>query len=221
MVQVRAQLTRQALTMAAAKSFSLNGYERTTLTEVSGAADVSKGALSFHFSSKEDLAETVLREACSRTLQATRTLLEKRQPALRALMDLTHWVAHQLASDPLTQAAVRLVRELKTPSDPEVNLLDCWRSIFTEVAEKAEEEGTLRPGTTAEGVAELAFCIVASGAHSQQAGTEDADGSDVHHRLSGLWQMLLHGVVSNSGSSHSAGTGLDRRPTSNEPALAS
>jgi AcrR family transcriptional regulator len=190
MRQERAELTRQALTRAAARSFDRCGYQRTTLFEVSRAAAMSKGALSFHFGSKEELADSVRREACTRTLEATEILRGKDQHPLQTLIDLTHLVAHQLAHDHLARAAVKLARELETPPDPEVNPLACWQQIFTAVARQAEEEGKLRAEATAEAVAELAFCL-ATGAHSEQS---DED-FDIHQRLARHWKLLLIGLA--------------------------
>ncbi|MGH3311303.1 MAG: ScbR family autoregulator-binding transcription factor [Streptomyces sp.] len=194
MRQERAELTRHTLTMAAARSFDRAGYQRTTLFEVSRAAAVSKGALSFHFGSKEELADTVRREACTRTCMATEQLREKDQPALQTLIDLTHLVAHQLAHDHLARAAVKLARELETPGDPEINPIACWRQVFTDVAREAEKDGTLRCEATAEAVAELSFCLV-SGAHAEQT---DKD-VDIHQRLAAHWQLLLPGLVAHPG----------------------
>lgn len=210
MRQERAELTRQALTMAAAKSFDRLGYQRTTLFEVSRGAAMSKGALSFHFGSKEELADTVRREACTRSQQAAEFLRTKEQPALQTLIDLTHLMAHQLDHDHLARAAVTLARELDTPPDPEINPLACWQQIFTDVAREAEKEGTLRAEATTEAVAELAFCL-ASGAHSERTGRTDESGADVHQRLAGHWQLLLYGLMVQPGPGDlwSAGTETD------------
>jgi len=197
MRQERAELTRHALTMAAARSFDRSGYQRTTLFEVSRSAAMSKGALSFHFGSKEELADTVRREACTRTFQATELLRAKDQPALQTLIDLTHLVAEQLAHDHLARAAVKLAGELETPPDPAINPLACWRQVFADVAREAEKDGALRCETTAEAVAEVAFCL-ASGTHSEQADQH----SDIHQRLAEHWQLLLYGLVSQPGPDH-------------------
>lgn len=181
--------------MAAAESFDRLGYQRTTLFEVSRGAAMSKGALSFHFGSKEELADTVRREACTRSHRAAELLREKEQPALQTLIDLTHLVAHQLEHDHLARAAVKLARELDTPSDPGTNPLVCWQQVFTDVAREAEKEGTLRCEATTEAVAELAFCL-ASGTHSVQTGAANDSAVDVHQRLTAHWRLLLHGLVS-------------------------
>ncbi|WP_070020807.1 TetR/AcrR family transcriptional regulator [Streptomyces nanshensis] len=213
MRQERAELTRQALTMAAATSFDRLGYQRTTLFEVSRGAAMSKGALSFHFGSKEELADTVRREACTQSLKAADALRSGEQPALQTLIDLTHLVAHQLEHDHLARAAVKLAHELDTPPDPAVNPFACWQQVFTDVAREAEKEGSLRCEATTEAVAELAFCL-ASGAHSEQAGRPVDAGVDVHRRLAAHWELLLHGLVARPGTGElrAAGSRTDWRP---------
>lgn len=208
MRQERAELTRQALTMAAAKSFDRLGYQRTTLFEVSRGAAMSKGALSFHFGSKEELADTVRREACARSSRAAEEMRAKEQPALQTLVDLTHLVAEQLRSAHLVRAAVKLARELDTPPDPDVNPLACWQQVFSDVAREAEKEGALRGEATTEAVAELAFCL-ACGSHPEASGRSADYGDDIHQRLAAHWQLLLHGLVSEPAGLWSAGTETD------------
>lgn len=208
MRQERAELTRQALTMAAAESFDRLGYQRTTLFEVSRGAAMSKGALSFHFGSKEELADTVRREACTRSWRAAEEMRAKEQPALQTLIDLTHLVAQQLETDHLARAAVKLAGELDTPPDPEINPLACWQQVFTDVAREAEKEGALRGEATTEAVAELAFCL-AYGTHSEQSSRTNDSGVGIHQRLAAHWQLLLHGLVTGPGGLWSAGTETD------------
>ena len=61
-LQGRAQVTRQALLVAAATRFAEVGYHGTSLSEVIAASKVTKGALYFHFISKQALADAVVAE---------------------------------------------------------------------------------------------------------------------------------------------------------------
>ncbi len=56
-MQDRAILTRQAILTAAAGVFEERGYRAATISEILARAGVTRGALYFHFPSKEDLAE--------------------------------------------------------------------------------------------------------------------------------------------------------------------
>ncbi|MFD6749883.1 TetR family transcriptional regulator, partial [Streptomyces anthocyanicus] len=54
--QDRAIRTRQTILDAAAQVFEKQGYQAATITEILKVAGVTKGALYFHFQSKEELA---------------------------------------------------------------------------------------------------------------------------------------------------------------------
>ncbi|MGH3884822.1 MAG: TetR family transcriptional regulator, partial [Pseudonocardiaceae bacterium] len=60
--QSRARVTRRALLVAAAAQFAAVGYHGTSLSEVIAASKVTKGALYFHFASKQALADAVVAE---------------------------------------------------------------------------------------------------------------------------------------------------------------
>lgn len=60
--QERAVRTRRAILEAAAAVFDERGYEAATIADILARAGVTKGALYFHFSSKQELAQGVLDE---------------------------------------------------------------------------------------------------------------------------------------------------------------
>lgn len=71
-MQSRAEVTGEALLLAAAAVFVRVGYANARLTAITLRAQVSKGALYDHFGSKEELARAVIdggsarfRMACS------------------------------------------------------------------------------------------------------------------------------------------------------------
>lgn len=63
--QERAIRTRQVILEAAGAVFDEHGYAATTISMVLERAAVTKGALYFHFPSKESLAQAVLDEQIS------------------------------------------------------------------------------------------------------------------------------------------------------------
>lgn len=56
---------RAAILIAGRENFMKNGYSRTAVADIARDADVSTATLYKHFSSKEELFITVVREACS------------------------------------------------------------------------------------------------------------------------------------------------------------
>ncbi|MFI9246157.1 TetR family transcriptional regulator [Streptomyces sp. NPDC053086] len=201
MRQVRAEGTRNALLLAAAQIFDRDGYEGTTLATISDRAAVSKGALSFHFSSKSALADAVQYVSCERSRTELQTLDDRGIPALRALGDMVGRLAHRLATDPLTRAGLRLARERGAPP---TQALDCrlvWRAALQRTVLRAHEEKSLRPDAAAEPVVDLALALVL---HQEAVRTEH-DHKDAW--LSDVWELVLPAITSAASPGALAPTG--------------
>ncbi|GAA2745601.1 hypothetical protein GCM10010440_34050 [Kitasatospora cinereorecta] len=116
--QERAVRTRLALIGAAGDCFDRYGYEATSLSLVSEVAGVTKGALSFHFSSKADLADAVEGRAFTAARAAVGSIGRSGAPALQGVIDLTHALGRQLDGDPVARAGLRLARERAREPEP-------------------------------------------------------------------------------------------------------
>lgn len=66
--QQRAIRTRQQILLAAAQLFADNGIHGTALAEAAASAEVTKGALTFHFPTKDALVQALITEQEQRTL---------------------------------------------------------------------------------------------------------------------------------------------------------
>ena len=64
--QERARVTRATVIEGAARTFERLGYGNASLTDIAETAAVTKGALYFHFKSKEELAKAVIDEQHAR-----------------------------------------------------------------------------------------------------------------------------------------------------------
>lgn len=93
--------TRRAILMAAAQTSGKHGHQAATITGML-IAGLTKGALSFHFSSKEELALGVL-EAPEPPPPAPGQLLQ-----LQELVGMGMLFSHRLHTSLLTRAGVRL-----------------------------------------------------------------------------------------------------------------
>lgn len=62
-VQLRAEVTRQAIMEAAVDQFNGIGYGNTTLADITSRAGITKGAFYYHFNTKESVAAAVIEEA--------------------------------------------------------------------------------------------------------------------------------------------------------------
>ncbi|MFC9557964.1 TetR family transcriptional regulator [Rhodococcus sp. NPDC056960] len=88
-MQKRAEITGEALLLAAAVEFTRVCYADARLETILTRANVSRGALYDHFGSKEELARAVIEAGSARFRGACRPLLAPRIPALEALIGIS------------------------------------------------------------------------------------------------------------------------------------
>ncbi|MEU8765106.1 ScbR family autoregulator-binding transcription factor [Streptomyces sp. NPDC048659] len=111
--QERAIRTRQKIVLAAAELFDEVGYEAATISEVLKKCGVTKGALYFHFSSKEELAQEVLAGQVGALPP-----VPERELLLQQITDEALVLAHLLhIGDPMVRGSVRLTVDQGSPHD--------------------------------------------------------------------------------------------------------
>ncbi|MFJ9840719.1 ScbR family autoregulator-binding transcription factor [Kitasatospora sp. NPDC101155] len=160
--QERAGRTRQAVLLAAADAFARVGFEAASLVDISHRAGVSKGALYFHFVSKQALADGVRAAAGREIGSAALRALRAEGPAVQGLIDLSHELARLLREDVVVRAGVRLGRPAGAPDAQPAGAT--WRSLTAVVhrlLDRAAEAGELRPGVDRRACAELLSSVVA------------------------------------------------------------
>ncbi|MFF5127309.1 ScbR family autoregulator-binding transcription factor [Streptomyces syringium] len=200
--QERAERTRGALLTAAADVFDHVGYERASLNAISEAAGVTKGALSFHFATKAELARAVQSTACSSSRAALTALDHAHPPTLQTVIDMTHVLAHLLEHHVVVRAGIRLSRELDYAPDASYDCTVLWRELLEDVLRRAEDDQALAPGHDPRTLTALALTMA--------TGTEllvrtppgpdapcSADGPRDTGRdwLAQFWQLVLPGVA--------------------------
>lgn len=152
--QARAIQTRKSILLAAAEVFDERGYSTATITEIIARAGVTKGALYFHFTSKEDLALGVI------AAQLELGPLPPQRTKLQELVDQGLLFAHQLQYDPLTRASVGLAMDQWSESAEGGNPFhgrpfQSWADRLTELLVEARERGELLPHVDPAETAEL------------------------------------------------------------------
>ncbi|MED7951621.1 MULTISPECIES: ScbR family autoregulator-binding transcription factor [unclassified Streptomyces] len=203
--QERAGRTRQAVLLAAADTFADAGFESASLVDISRRAGVSKGALYFHFVSKQALADGVRAEAGDAIGAAVLRALRGAAPAVQELIDLTHELGRLLREDVVVRAGVLLglggrpaacagglvVAPAGSPPEPSA---DAWRSltaVFRTLLDRAGEAGELRPGLDRGQAAEL-LTTLAAGLVLFAA---ESTGRLAEEAVRGLWAAALPALV--------------------------
>ncbi|GAA2453971.1 ScbR family autoregulator-binding transcription factor [Streptomyces pulveraceus] len=184
--QDRAIRTRQTILSAAAKVFEKHGYQAATITEILAEAGVTKGALYFHFQSKEELAQGVLGE------QDQRLTVSDRACKTQEIVDIIMLHAHRLQTDPMVRAGVRLSLDQQAHdldrSGPFLN----WGEVMTGLLEKAQAQGELLPHILPR---ETSDVLVGSFAGVQAMSQALSNYQDLALRVCSLLRHLLPNVV--------------------------
>ncbi|MFE7853222.1 ScbR family autoregulator-binding transcription factor [Streptomyces sp. NPDC057403] len=192
-MQERSEKTRHRLVHAGAQMFDLKGYANATLSDIADAAGVSKGALYFHFSSKEDLAEVVRHRGQSLVSQALRSVADSRRTPLQALVDLTHWLAWALVEDPALRAAFRITGERAVDDQPAATGLHrMCIAAGRHLLRRARCAGELRRPAAEEGAQMLVDAALCGIEVLARAGmTYD----ELSGRINALWDLMLPVLV--------------------------
>jgi AcrR family transcriptional regulator len=184
--QQRAIRTRRAILEAAGAVFDEHGYMSTTIAMVLERAEVTKGALYFHFPSKESLAQAVLDE------QVPFGAVPPQPCKLQEIVDMTFVVGQRLLDNALLRGSVRLAVDQETPCVDHGGPFLQWAQRLTTLFETARERGELLPTVNPRQTVEL---LVGSFTGIQLMSRALTGRADLSDRLSVMWAHLLPSIA--------------------------
>ncbi|WP_264930233.1 ScbR family autoregulator-binding transcription factor [Streptomyces sp. A012304] len=185
--QERAIRTRRAILEAAGAVFDEHGYTSTTIAMVLERAEVTKGALYFHFASKETLAQAVLNE------QVPFGAVPPQPCKLQEIVDMTFVVGQRLLDNALLRGSVRLAVDQETPSGVDHGEpFRQWARALTGLMELARERGELLPTVRPRETVEL---LVGTFTGIQLMSRALTDRADLGERLSVMWSHMLPSIA--------------------------
>lgn len=188
-MQDRAARTRTAILQAAAKVFEERGYQATTITEILLAGNVTRGALYFHFQSKEELLEAVL------SAQDAQLELPLRDCKVQELVDMVMVQAHRLRTDCMVRAGARLTLDQRVGDTKRTGPFVRWTEICGRLLEGARSQGELLPHVVP---ADTAALLVGSFAGVQAMSQTLSGYDDVLSRVTVLLRHVLPSIVLSS-----------------------
>ncbi|MEV5945411.1 TetR family transcriptional regulator [Streptomyces sp. NPDC051993] len=195
--QDRAVHTRAVLIRTAAAEFAREGYAGAALSRISQAAGTSVGALTFHFSSKADLAATVIDEAVAAGRAVVDEATAAAGPPLRRLSAVILGLAGEAETDAVVRCAARLERDGLSEAE---RWRDTWWPTVCRLAHEAHHRGDLPATATPGGIADLAALFIRSiGTPAGEPEAADGDGESGAARLARLWGMTQPGAADRHG----------------------
>ncbi|GAA1024322.1 MULTISPECIES: ScbR family autoregulator-binding transcription factor [Amycolatopsis] len=186
--QERAEQTRNAILDAAASRFDAVGFLGASLSDILAEAGVTKGALYFHFKSKEELADALINEQFT----VWDPLADIESPGLQTVIDLTQNMGHSLRKDVRVRASIRLVIEQGSFVTPAAGAYKQWTDTIHGCLLAAKAAGDVRKDVNAH---DLAQYVVASFTGTQLSSQVLTGRTDLHERATFMWQTILNAVV--------------------------
>jgi AcrR family transcriptional regulator len=197
--QARAEVTRQRIIDAAVDLFSEVGYASTGLGEIVERAEITKGALYYHFDSREALATAIIEDATGRVIGAFADIAQSSSPALENMIHGSFVVLGMIAHDKTARIGRQLARALGQFSAAGAETYADWTTVVSAQSRRASEEGDLRPGLDADVVAET---IIATLLGVEQLSAAISQGTDMIARLTHSWELLLPGIANEDSLSY-------------------
>lgn len=191
-MQERASRTRVQILRAAAELFEAKGYAGARLDEIVARPKMSKGALYFHFSSKEALATAILdeyRELWPSLINGLRPEFPRAMPLLFAL---SGELAGRFRADAIVRAGIRLTIERSLISPSVRSLFQHWADEIGELLREARAQGDLAPDVDIEPVAGF---LAAAFTGCQQVFAAMGDREEPRRCVRTMWASLLPGLV--------------------------
>lgn len=215
MKQERALRTRESLIRAAADAFDSAGFEAASLGRICAVADISMGALTFHFRTKAELADVVQQRGLELTGEAVRRVVRTRKPGLEAVIAVTLAVVGLLEDSPEVRAAARLSRERPETTAPWPS---SWIPVIRDLVDRVPE-GTLSPGTHPRALVSLiAHLVTGAEVHIHTGGGAAGPGrTPAMTQIAEIWDLTLRGVSPTVRLPQQRRTGTTRKASRHEP----
>ncbi|MFT4051947.1 MAG: TetR/AcrR family transcriptional regulator [Microbacterium sp.] len=148
--------TQQALLVAAGQVFSRLAYSEARLRDIAEAAEISQGALYFHFGNKEDVAQAVLEAQQERMRAVLDDVTVYDGTALERILMLFDGLGRLVSSDELVQAGIRLSMQPGTGLDAQVGApYRNWVAVAGAIIQDGIADGSMSPDLDADAAAEL------------------------------------------------------------------
>ena len=155
----RADTTRHRLIAAASHQFAHRPYSMVSLEDILAEAELTKGAMYFHFSSKQALALAIIDDLTEMSRAAVVELLAREMSGLETLIDLVFLLAVQDTQNDVARAGIRLLETLDntTPLPPAL-----WQSrmeLLTTLIQRAVTEGDVIDQHDPEDIAKMLVAL--------------------------------------------------------------
>lgn len=188
-VQRRQKQTRERIFRVAMELFQKKGFEQTTVSEITEAADIGKGTFFTYFPTKEAIFRQPGEMAIEAMTIAAQEGLEKDKPLAKTLKNvLTAFAEWHEANKALTRQMSKSSFMLSTDESAsnKGRLLSLLMQLITTGQKNGEFNKKLDPQDAATVLAGMYFTVIAVWAHTEGRSLRDMIESSIDIILKGL-----------------------------------
>lgn len=186
--------TRRRILEAAARAFAERGYAGTSFTDLMAATGLTKGALYFHFTSKDALAMAAFGHAQDKWVSAVLAASDPQARAAEQLEAMLRAAVRFHETEPDARCVARLCFELGEQPEHRpylVPYLSTWEQMVSALIRRAQEEGDYRPDVAPDAAARVAVAAFIGMTDVSQV---VSGGSDLADRSSEFHDVFVGGL---------------------------
>jgi TetR/AcrR family transcriptional regulator, transcriptional repressor for nem operon len=139
----RADSTRHQILHAAAHQFARLPYHQVGLDDVLAEAELTKGAMYFHFRSKHALALAIIEDQETESRAIVEALVTRKFSGLETLIDFTYQTAVRDISTDMARAGFNLLESIGRIEGLQAERLEGWIHTLSGIAARAIDEGDI------------------------------------------------------------------------------
>jgi TetR/AcrR family transcriptional regulator, transcriptional repressor for nem operon len=155
----RSDTTRDQILRAAAHQFAQRPYYAVGLDDILAEAQLTKGAMYFHFRSKHALALAIVDEQTGDAAESVKNLLARKLSGLESLIDVCYLISVGDMTQDVTRASFNLLESVGRTEKLQTRLLGGWIQLMGEIAQRGIAEGDIVEQADPEDIGRLLVSI--------------------------------------------------------------
>jgi TetR/AcrR family transcriptional repressor of nem operon len=187
----RADATRRQILRAASHQFARRAYHDVGLDDILADAELTKGAMYFHFRSKHALAVAIIERQTAAGNVAVDELLTRGLSGLETLIDFSYLVAVGDIKTDGVRAGLNLLESVGRSEGLQKKLLEEWAKALAGVVEQAITEGDIDQQCDPQDVGRLVVSLHMG--LRQISNLEEPER--FLHDLEKCWLLMLTGIL--------------------------
>lgn len=187
----KADTTRLQILRAASRQFARKSYSLVSLDDILADAEVTKGAMYFHFRSKYALASAIVEYRGAVARAAVDQLLAQKLSGLETLIDISYLVAIEDIGDETARAGLNLLESIGRTDGLQGDVHAEWVAAYAAIARKAVRDGDVIGDRDSEGIARLLVSMYLGLRQTSNLAEPDRFLND----LESLWALAMPGFV--------------------------